>query len=167
MGQLTPPVSVSDFKAQFSRDFIYGPGLDAVRDSDIQSALNIASSVFNPCLFDTTPVGVIPNLTSEAIICYCNAAAHFLVTSLQAVGGLGKFGKGVFSQGEGNVTNKNVGGVSVALSYPSSITDSPVLFQFAKTTYGQAYLQVLSVKLVGNVGAVFGETAGLPNVPFF
>ena len=158
MGQLTPPATISDFQAQFTRDFVYGSGLETVRDADIQAALNMASSVFNPALFDTTPVGVLPNITSEAMICYLNASAHFLVTSLQAIGGLGKVGKGVFSQGEGNITNKGVGGVSVALDYPSSITDSPVLFQFAKTTYGQAYLQVLSTKLVGNVGAVLGET---------
>lgn len=166
MGQLTPPATVANFKAQFTRDFVYGTGLEAVRDVDIQGALNIASSLFNPCLFDLTPIGVTPNITSEALICYLNAAAHFLVTSLQAVGGLGavRLGGGVFSQGEGNITGKSVGGVNVSFSWPSSITDSPVLFQFAKTAYGQAYLQVLATKLVGNVGAVLGEvTPGMDN----
>lgn len=167
MGQLTPPATVADFKAQFTRDFVYGPGLEFVRDSDIQNALNAASSIFNPCLFDTTPVGVTPLITSEAMICYLNASAHLMVTSLQAAGGLGKTGKGPFSQGEGNVSSKSVGAVSVSMEYPSAITDSPVLFQFAKTTYGQAYLQVLATKLVGNVGAVLGEVTGAPNVPFF
>lgn len=165
MGQLNPPATVADFKAQFTRDFVYGAGLATVRDSDIQNALNIASGVFNPDLFDTTQIGVTPNFTSEAMIAYLNASAHFMVTALQAVGGLGKIGKGVFSQGEGNVTNKGVGGVTVGFGWPAIITSSPVLFQFAKTTYGQAYLQVLMTRLVGNVGAVLGEVTGDPNVP--
>lgn len=165
MGQLTPPATIADFKSQFTRDFVYGPGLDAVRDSDIQSALNTASSVYNPDLFDLTQVGVSPNFTSEAMIAYLYASAHFMVTSLQSVGGASKFGKGVSTQGEGNITNKGVGGVSVAMGYPSVITESPILFQFAKTTYGQAYLQILMTKLVGNVGAVLGEVTGLQSNP--
>lgn len=168
MGQLNPPATVVQFKTMFTRDFIYGPGLDAVRDVDIQNALNMTDGVYNPCLFSLVPVGVPPNLTSEALIAYLNASAHFLVTSLQATGGLGanRVGGGVFTQGEGNITNKSVGGVSVGFSWPSVITDSPILFQFAKTSYGQAYLQVLMTKLVGNVSAVLGEVTGAPNVPF-
>ena len=168
MSQFGAPASVAQFKNQVSRDFVYGPGLEFVRDVDIQNALNSAHSLFNPALFSTMPIGTVPNQTSEAIICYCNASAHFLVTSLQAVGGLGKIGKGVLSQGEGNVTSKGVGGVSIGFSWPSAITDSPALYQFAKTTYGLAYLQVLAVKLVGNVGAVFGELEpGPPPNPGF
>lgn len=167
MGQLNPPATVADFKAQFTRDFVYGAGLETVRDSDIQSSLNTASSVFNPALFDVTQVGISPNFTSEAMIAYLNASAHFLVTSLQAVGGLGKVGRGVFSQGEGNVTGKGVGGVSVNFEWPATITDSPILFQFVKTTYGQAYLQVLMTKLVGNMGAVYGELSNVQSTPFF
>lgn len=161
MGQLNPPATIAQFKIQFTRDFVYGPGLEAVRDLDIQNALNAADALFNPRLFSTAPIGVAPNQTSEALICYLNAAAHFLVTSLQAVGGLGQAGRGVYSQGEGNVSSKSVGGVSVSFSWPSSITDSPALFQFTKTAYGMAYLQVLSTRLVGNVGAVAGEVAEL------
>ncbi len=161
MGQLTPPASVTNFKNQFVRDFVYGPGLDTVTDKDIQNALNSASSVFNPGLFSTEAIGVAPDLTSEAMISYLNASAHFLVTSLQAAGGLGKKGRGVYSQGEGMMSSKSVGGVSASFSWPSVITDSPILFQFSKTTYGQSYLQVLMTKLVGNVGAVLGEVADL------
>ncbi len=157
MGQLTPPASVANFKSMFVRDFPYGPGIEAVRDVDIQAALNMASSMYNPSLFSTESIGVAPNITSEALMCYLNAAAHFLVTSLQAAGGLGAKGRGVFSQGEGIVSTKGVGGVSVSFEWPSSITSSPALFQFTKTTYGLAYLQVLSVKLVGNVGAIYGN----------
>ncbi len=160
MGTLNPPATIAQFESQFSRDFVYGPGLDSVRPVDVQNALNTASSVFNPALFSTAPIGVPPNLTSESLICYLNASAHFLVTSIQGVGGLGKKGGGVNSQGEGVVSQKGVGGVSVGFSWPATITDSAVLFQFTKTTYGQAYLQVLMTKLVGNVGVVLGETTG-------
>lgn len=163
------PPTLQQFKDQFSRDFIYGPGIETVRDVDIQNAINAASSLFNPCLFSTKAIGTPPNLTSEAVICYNNAAAHFLVTSIQGVGGLGKKGRGTNSQGEGVVSSKSVGGVSVSFAWPSVITDSAVLFQFTKTVYGQAYLQVLATKLVGNVSAVLGEVAegSPPNPGFF
>ena len=165
---LTMP-SVAGFKKQFARDFSYGPGNDKVTDLDIQAGLNAAYSVFNIALFDTNPIGVAPLITSEAQIAYCNAAAHFLVTSIQAVGGLGKVGRGVFSQGEGVVTGKSAGGLNISLSFPAAITDSPALFQFAKTTYGLAYLQVLALKLVGNIAVVAGETTCGPvaNPGFF
>lgn len=139
-----------------------------MRDVDIQNALNAASSLFNPRLFSTESIGVPPNLTSEAVISYNNAAAHFLVTAIQGAGGLGKKGRGTYSQGEGNVMSKGAGGLNLGMSYPSVITDSPILFQFVKTVYGQAYLQVLSTKLVGNTAAVIGEVSpGTPPNPGF
>lgn len=161
--------SIAGFKRQFTRDFTYGPGSDKVTDADIQNGLNAAYSVFNPALFDTTPIGVAPSITSEAQRAYCNAAAHFMVLSIQGNGGLGKTGRGVFSQGEGNVQSKSVGGVSVSFSWPPIVTNSPALFQFTKTTYGLMYLQVLVLKLVGNVSVVTGETTcgPQPNPGFF
>jgi len=167
MGQTTPPASVADFKVQFSRDFHYGVGLDTVRDIDIQAGLNMASTVYNPALFDTTSVGVIPNLTSEALMAYLYASAHFMVLSLQAAGGLSAVSKyqGVNSQGEGIVSGKGVGGVNVSFSWPSTIVDNPALFQFTKTSYGQSYLQILMLKLVGNVQVVAGETQPEQNNP--
>lgn len=160
MGVLNPPATVAQFEAQFSRDFVYGPGLDAVRPIDIQNALNTASSLFNPALFSTAPIGVPPNLTSEALTMYLYCAAHFLVTSIQGVGGLNKKGGGLNAQGEGVVASKGVGGVNVSFSWPSFVTDSPVLSQFQKTTYGQIYLQTLMTKLVGNGAVVLGEVTG-------
>lgn len=160
MGTLTPAATVANFEAMFTRDFAYGPGLDKVRPIDVQNALNAASAVFNPALFSTAPIGVPPNITSEALICYLNCAAHFLVTSLQGVRGLNKVGGGLTSQGEGVVGNKGVGGVTVGFVWPSFVTESGVLFQFTKTTYGQLYLQVLMTRLVGNTATVFGEETG-------
>jgi hypothetical protein len=164
MGQTSPPATVAQFKAQFGpRDFVYSSGTDGVMDSDIQKGLNMASSVFNPSLFDTSPVGSAPNITSEALICYLNAAAHFMVLNIQAVGGLGVMGQGVFSQGEGMITSKAAGGLNIMQSWPTVITDSPVLYALTKTAYGAQYLQVLMTRLVGNVGAVGGECADGPN----
>lgn len=155
----TPPATVSLFKVQFSRDFSYGPGLNQVRDIDIQQALNVASTMFNPSLFDTTLIGVAPAITSESLMAYLYASAHFLVTSLQAAGGLNGVGRGLASsQGEGIITSKSAGGVSVSMEYPAVITSSAALFQFTKTTYGQLYLQILIPRMVGNVAAVLGET---------
>lgn len=155
MGQLTPPATVNDFKAQFTRDFKYGAGLEFVRDVDIQSGLNFASTVYNPSLFDTSPVGG----TSEAMLAYLYASAHFLVIALQAAGGLSAVSRyqGPNSQGDGVITSKGVGGVNIGYTWPSLITDNPALYQFTKTSYGQSYLQILTLKLVGNVQVVAGE----------
>lgn len=167
MGQLTPPAGVGDFKAQFVRDFRYGSGFDTVRDEDIQSALNFASTVYNPALFDTTVIGVVPNVTSEALMAYLYATAHFLVLSLQAAGGLSAVPKaqGPTSQGEGLVSSKSVGSVSISYQWPPMVVDNPALYQFTKTSYGQQYLQILMLKLVGNVEIVAGENQAAANNP--
>jgi hypothetical protein len=132
-------------------------------DRDIQNGLNTAVSLFNPALFDTSPIGTPPNLTSESLNAYLYLAAHFLVTALQTVGGLsikaGVGSPGLRSQGEGIVSNKSAGGVSVGYVWPSTVTDNAALFQLTKTQYGQTYLQILLPRLVGNVSAVFGESA--------
>jgi hypothetical protein len=170
MGQLTPPATVAQFKAQFTRDFVYGQGLETVRDSDIQAGLNLASTVFNPELFDTTLVGLVPNQTSEALMSYLNASAHFVVLSVQAAGGLSSPSRaqGTKSQAEGVIASKGVGNVSVGYEWPQDIVNNPALFQFTKTAYGRAFLQVLMLKLVGNVSIVAGENAQLQglNDPF-
>lgn len=158
MGQLTPPATIAQFKNQFSRDFVYGSGLETVRDVDVQNGLNMASTLYNPRLFDTTPIGVTPTITSEALMAYLYLSAHFMVTALQAAGGLGKVGRGVFSQGEGVVTSKGAGSVNVGFLWPDSITGNAALFQLTKTTYGQAYLQILMPLMVGNIVTVLGET---------
>ncbi len=159
----TPPATIAAFKAQFARDFTYGDGPTAVMDRDIQNGLNTANSLFNPELFDTTLIGVAPLQTSDSLLAYLNCAAHFMVLSLQAVGGLsvkvGAGSPGLLSQGEGAISSKGGGGLNISYSWPSVVTDSAALFQFTKTAYGLVYLQMLTPRLVGNVGAVAGETA--------
>ncbi len=168
-----PPATVDAFKYQFSRDFPYGPGLDSVRDQDIQNGFNMANSVFNPALFDTTAIGEMPNLTSESLQAFLLASAHFVVSAIQNAGGLAGKGagtpsgakspaRGVFSQGEGIMTNKGGGGLSVGMSWPAFIQDNAALFQFSTTKYGVQYLQLLALKLVGNVGIAAGYNDILP-----
>ena len=169
MGQLNPPATILQFKAQFGpRDFLYSSGIDGIMDSDISKGLNLAASAFNPALFSTAPIGVPPNVTSEALQAYLYAAAHFVVSSVQSVGGLGKKGRGVRSQGEGVTSGKNAGGLGLNMTWPAAITDSPMLFQFTRTPYGLQYLQMLAPLLVGNVSAVWGEVSyGPPANPGF
>lgn len=99
-------------------------------------------------------------------MCYLNASAHFLVLSLQAAGGLSAISRsqGPNSQGDGVITNKNVGSVGLGYAWPQDVINNPALYQFAKTAYGQAYLQVLILKMVGNVSIVAGENAQLDGI---
>ena len=157
MGQPTPLTTAGSFKSAFARDFSYGPGLDKVRDADINRAIVMASTLFNADLFDTTLQGVSPDVTSESQTAYHYLTAHFLVSAVQAAGGLSKTGRGVYSQGEGVISSKGAGGMNVGYNWPSIVTDSPALFQLVKTTYGQMYLQILMPRLVGNVGVVGGQ----------
>ncbi len=45
------PPTISQFQAQFPRDFRYGPGLDSVTTNDIQAAINEGQGLFNPNLW--------------------------------------------------------------------------------------------------------------------
>jgi len=168
----TPAATVDAFKFQFARDFTYGPGLDAVRDQDIQNGFNMAVSVFNPSLFSTALVGAVPNQTSESLQAFLYASAHFVVASIQNAGGLAGKGSspkgptsGVFSQGEGIMTNKSAGGLSVGMSWPAFIQDNGALFQFSTTKSGVQYIQMLILKLVGNVAIAGGYDDILPGAP--
>ena len=157
-----PPVTLAEFKAQFDRDFVYGVGLDTVRDSDITRAFNDAVPLFNGALFDT----------STGKLAFLHSAAHFLVTNIQAVGGLSvhKFGLGIENQADQVMSSKGVGGVSLSfVEPPPTVKNNPNLLQFWNTTYGQRYLSFLLPKLVGSFSVVEGplspDTVG-PDIPF-
>ncbi len=151
------PPSVSDFKAQFTREFLYGTSLAQVQDNDIQRAINEASIPFNPGLWDgTTPLGS----TTELNIVYLYLAAHFLTLNIQGAGGLSSInrGRGVKSSGGGTIQSKSVGSVSVTYVIPEDIQNSPILGQFMRTDFGQKYLTLLTPRLVGNVAIVSGQS---------
>lgn len=138
----TPAATVSDFKDQFTREFVYGLSKETVMDADITRALNEAASVFNGALWEDD---------DEKVTAYCYAAAHFLVLNLQAAGGLlaQNVGAGVNSRGGGNVAAKSVGSVSLTFALPTSLTEDPILHGFIRTDFGQRYLAMLTPRLVG------------------
>lgn len=153
------PPSVADFKAYFNRDFIYGPGLNTVQDTDIQRGLNETMFVFNQALWGSD---------YEVATAYLYASAHFMVLNIQAAGGLNatNMGVGVQSKGGGTIESKGVGSVNVGFAVPDFVRQSPILSQFMRTDYGQSYLQLLNPRLVGNIQVVSGTAqqsyAGLP-----
>ena len=152
------PPAVSDFKALFARDFVFGPATSNVMDADIQNAINQTQIVFNPCLWDgTTALGT----TTEQNIAFLWLSAHFMSLAIQGAGGLSAInkGRGVLSQGGGATQSKGVGGVNVAYAISDDIKNSPILGQFMQTGYGQGYLQMLAPRLIANVAVVAGGGA--------
>lgn len=154
---------VDDFKAQFPHDFPYGEGSAAVTTQDIQLALNLVASqaYFNPDLFSTQPLGPAganPQ-TTEQTLAFLYCSAHFLYLNVKTRGGLNApaFKGGLSSGPTGVVNSKSVGGVSVGYQWPEQIANDPMLFQFTRSAYGEMYLQMITPKLVGNVGVVDGE----------
>ncbi len=107
---------------------------------------------------------------SEAQIAYCYLAAHLMVLSLQAAGGLGvPLGyQGAGSSGGGIVNSKTVGSVSLSYTLPDFVMKSPTLSQYMRTAYGQKYIQMVAPKIPGRrVMVVGGEpTVGNPLSPF-
>lgn len=156
---MTPLAEISDFKAQFNREFQYGTNQNQVQDADIQRALNEAASWFNSSLWDDT---------LETIIAYCYCTAHIMVQNIRESGGLTaeNQGLGLDSRGESAVSSKSVGPASVTYILPPSITDSPILSQFLSTGFGKRYLYMLTPRIVGNMYVVegFREDAGLGDV---
>ncbi len=138
----TPPATVADFKAQFTRGFVYGKGTDKVRDEDIQAAINEAVMFWNPCLWET----------AEKKPAFLYAVAHLLVSSLQAAGGLSAQpnSRGTQNKASGVIVNASVGGVSKGVQAPPEwVTKSSFLLQFWETDYGKRYLAMLGPRLVG------------------
>ncbi len=146
------PPGIDDFKAQFTRDFVYGGvngGFETVLDSDIQRALNETPIVFNQTLWGS----------NEVTIAFLYAAAHFMVLNIQEAGGLAvkNKGLGVQSKGGGTVASKSVGGVSVNYDVPDFVKQSPILSQFMRTDYGQKYIQLITPRLVANMAVLSGS----------
>lgn len=146
---MEPSASITDFKAQFVREFSYGDTPDKVMDADITRALVEAASVFNESIWDDT---------TEIKMAFCYASAHFMVLNIQNAGGanIQNQSLGLNSRGTGAVINKSVGNVSVAYSLPSYVTESPLLSNFLRTDFGIRYLTILAPRLVGHAYVVEG-----------
>lgn len=154
---------VADFKAQFALDFPFGGGSGAVSDPEIQNALNLVASgsYFNAALFNLAPLGAanVNPMTNEATLAFLYCSAHFLYLNVKTRGGLRAPGYkgGLTSAADGPVVSKTVGPVTQAFQWPEDVIGNSMLFQFTRSPYGEMYLQMLTPKLVGNVGLVMGE----------
>jgi len=156
------PATTAEFKARFARDFTYGPGADRVMDGDIANAMTDANAMFNAALFTA----------ADGKTAFLLAVAHFVVSNIQAAGGLGTSGGlGIENEAAGVVTQQSVGGASLSFMDPPDIVKkSPSLLQFWKTDYGRKYLAMVTPRIVGAFGAVYGpkapDTSESPDVPF-
>jgi hypothetical protein len=154
---------VADFKNQFSLDFPFGPGPSAISDAEIQNALNLVAggSYFNADLFSLAPLGAAGAnpTTNEATLAFLYCSAHYVYLNVKTRGGLHVpgFKGGTTSSPHATIAGKTVGPVSENFEWPASVKDDPMLFQFTHSPYGEMYLQMLTPKLVGNVGLVMGE----------
>ena len=99
--------------------------------------------------------------TADGKIAFMFMAAHFLVTTLQAAGGLCSevSGEGATNRGTGVISNKSVGAVSLGyVDPPERVKRNANLMIFWETEFGKRYIAMLTPKLVGNVGVVSGPS---------
>lgn len=144
------PPAVSDFKAKFIREFVYGTGGDAVTDADIQRGLDEASPQFRQDLLD---------ILTDQISAYLYLAAHFMVVNIQTAGGLMAVprGRGVRNVGEGVQVSKGVGPANVTYQVPPPrIANSPSLLFFWTTTFGQRFIALVEPRTAGPAAVVSG-----------
>ena len=159
---MSAPISAADFKTRFDRNFVYGSGLDTVRDKDIEDAIAEAQLSFNPSLFST----------DDGKVAFLFATAHVLTVNIQAAGGLHSAvsPEGITNRSQGIAVSKTVGQVSITYEPPPErIKKLPTLLAFWETEYGKAYVRMLIPKLAGNVGVVSGPVdplMGAQPVPF-
>ena len=143
--EIVYPVTVSEFKAWFYRDFPYSSSQDdlsGIVDMDIEKAFAEAMFVFNKELF----------AENEVKTAFMYLAAHYLVIDLKnSSRGL----KGAFS---GLMSSKSVGSVSVGYTMPTWIMENPLYSLIAQTPYGVKYLSLVIARCVGNMGVVKGAT---------
>lgn len=134
--------TVSDFQAQFIRDFPYGIDPDvAVLDQDITNAFTSTNILINQ--------GLWPDQTSYNLG-YLLLSAHFLVLNLR------NSSQGLNGQYNWAENSKSVSGISESFTLPPVIVDNPNLMAYTKTNYGAAYLNLLWPLLCGQMFSVFG-----------
>ena len=138
---VTDPTLVTAFKSYFDRAFTYGPDLDKVRDKDIQQALDMARTMFNPGLWcSVTETSLALNLLT----------AHYLVKAINS--------GGLQSTGEFAVNSKSAGPLSASFKIPEDLANNPVLAPFLTTSYGIQYAQMAAARAVGNIMVGEGNT---------
>jgi hypothetical protein len=135
--------TVADFKAYFTRDFIYGTTSTTVNDSDISKALAQASFNFNEALFATQ---------SGYTLCFLWLTAHYLCIDMQASS------QGLSGKAQWLVNSHSVGNVSESYAIPQRILDSPEFTMYATTAYGVKFLSLIIPNLSGQIFSVEGAT---------
>lgn len=155
------PPTVDDFKAKFTREFIYGTGLDTVTDNDITRAISEAPPIFNQSLLDT--------LTDQTNA-YLYLVAHLLWENIDMAGGLSAVsrGRGFQGDGEGVTVAKGVGQANVNYQPPPElrISQSPTLMRLWRSKFGMRYVMMISPRLIGNMAVVPGPCGELDGVGF-
>lgn len=136
-------ITVSDFKAHFTRDFQYGDTCEQVRDSDITKAMSEARACFNDSLFSTD---------EQLKIAFLYIVAHYLVYDLQTSQ------QGVGSTAIFPVVSRTVGSVSETYNVPLWLQHDPILSAFATTRYGLKYIALIKPLLIGGMQVFAGET---------
>lgn len=135
------PITVAEFQAFFDRgQFTYGTDLPAIRDEDIQKAINEAAAVFNENLYPLQSV-------CEQANYYLTA--HFLTLDVDAGTGGG--------QSSFNQASRSADGISEALQIPQWMTEGEYGF-YSTTYYGQKFIMLSKPYLDGVVFAVQGAT---------
>lgn len=159
---MTPLALVTDFKAQFNREFQYGVNANQVQDADIQRALNESVSFFNPDLWQDS---------IETVIAYCYCAAHLMVLNIREAGGLSVSNNslGLTSTGDayGVISSQSSGPASASFVLPASVTEDRILSQFMATGFGRRYLFMLTPRIPGAMFVAQGwtEDAGFADSP--
>lgn len=136
--------SVSDFQAQFARDFPFGTDINTgVVDNDVTSAFAFVNANINPACFSDQPTYSLG---------YNLLAAHYLVVNLRA-SSQGMNGQYNFLQ-----ASKGAGPVNESFSIPQRILDDPYWSMLTKTHYGASYLHLLLPQLCGQIYVAYGTT---------
>lgn len=170
----TPPATVADFKATFTRGFKYSDGPDGVMDNDIVQGIARSVPVFNCQLFDT----------ADGKTAFLLLVAHFVVIGIQAAGGLypqlpGPAGASEAPGSSANATDNSGSGVigsktseKITIQYAGLeklMERYPTLAPFRQTDFGAQYAIMVAPRLMGRVGLVPGPSAPdavIPAVPF-
>lgn len=135
------PITVAGFKTFFDRgEFTYGATLPAIRDSDIQKAINEAAAVLNQDLYPEQSI-------CEQANYYLTA--HFLTLDIDAAASNG--------QSSFNQTSRSADGISESLQIPQWMTEGEYGF-YATTYYGQKFIMLSKPYLDGVVLTVQGST---------
>jgi hypothetical protein len=138
------PVTVTQFKGFFVRDFPYGTNPNEnILDADITKALATAGDTFNEGLWSSQ---------AQFERAYLYLSAHYLVESIKASG------QGISSQYGGNTTSKSVGNVSESYEIPDKVKNNPFFAGLYTTRYGAIYVGMLQPRIIGNVTLLRGMT---------